>query len=251
MKSNIFISLLFVCICFSFIGCENNNLSTKNTYTTQSDSTTFNETTVYNKVLTETKYMMKLDGKLYVETGETNSMLRCGNMDFNLEFSGDYNSIPTKNGTANFKPFNGGGQYSWRENRVEVCIDDTWCILAYNENDIDGVAMKLIDNTNTSVTIELLNTSDLDIQYGDAYTLEAKDHETGEWFRVNTIIDNYAFNSLAYTTQKGTPSTIDIDFEWLYGKLAKGTYRIVKELQEIKPTDGFVKHWYSVEFVVE
>lgn len=250
MKKLIITSALFIIICLALIGCDNNTRSIENTETTSVDMHTLETTDIYNLQITDHPYMMKLDGKLYKDTGETNSMLRCGTLDYNLEYSGDTDTIPTKDGTANFKADEGGGQHSWRKNRKEVCINGNWHILAYNENDIAGVSMTVKENTDTSITIEFLNNSDLDIQHGEAYTIEVKDSESGEWFTLDTVINNYAFNDLAYITQKGVPATIDIDFEWLYGKLEKGTYRIVKELNEIKPTDGFTKHWYSVEFNV-
>ena len=247
MKRKIII-MIVVCTVFNLVGCksEKGHSMEKNT----SEVTTEIVINVNENETDEIKprYMVMLENKLYIDTGETNSQLRCGNMDFDLEYTGKLDKIPNKNGKANCKA--SGGQYSWRENRIEIYIDDAWHILAYNENNADGISMRVTENTNTTLTLEIINNTDRDIQYGKKFVLEKKDEETGEWCGVQTVIDDYAFEDIACIANSEKSSLENIDFEWLYGKLEEGTYRVVKELYDYGKNQDNTKYWYSAEFAV-
>lgn len=242
--------ILVICMLFTLSGCDKsqNNAVEKKTEDTNTETTEIVVTCDDNR--TEQKYMVMLEDMLYVDTGETNSLPRCGNMDFDLKYTGLPDKTPSENGQVNCKVEMNGGQHSWRENRIEIFVDDEWHIFAYNENNLDGVTMRVTESTDSSVTLEIVNETDKDIQYGDDFILEKKDNDSGEWRRVQTIIDDYGFNDIAHIVQKGTPSIEEIDFEWLYGKLEAGTYRIVKELIDYKGTGENINYWYSAEFMV-
>ena len=45
----------------------------------------------------------------------------------------------------------------------------------------------------------------------------------------NPIIKDYAFVSIGYAVDKNNEVKFEIDWEWLYGKLPSGNYRILKE----------------------
>lgn len=250
MKKKMIITVLVICTMFTLLGCSSNKRNNVEKRNETSSAETTETTTASKENETEKKYTVMLDDKLYVDTDETNSQLRCGNMDFDLKYTGSLDDIPSKNGQTNCKVQNKGGQYSWRENRIEICVDDTWHILAHNENNLEGVSMRVTENTNTSVTLEIVNKTDKDVQGGEYFCLEKKDDESGEWRRVQTIIDNYAFNDIAYIVQKDKPFIEKVEFEWLYGKLNAGTYRVVKEIMDFRETENYTIYWYSAEFMV-
>lgn len=227
-------------LCLFLVGCRANQ-PLKN----QKESTSTDKTETIT-IIEENPYMIMYDGHLYYDTGETNSQPRCGVMDFTLEYTGSLDKTPTKDNQANFK--SAGGQIPPRKNRLEVVIDEVWHIFAYNENDIENVAMTILDNTNTSVSLEISNDSDCEIIYGEEFTLEKKDEETGEWYTEYPITDNYAFNEIAYIVKPGDASMKPIDLEWLYGELEDGTYRIIKTISTSNETET---HWYSAQFSVK
>ena len=51
--------------------------------------------------------------------------------------------------------------------------------------------------------------------------------------------------------QKDSPYEKVIDFEWLYGKLKPGRYRIVKTVMDFRGTGDYTDYTYTEEFCVE
>ncbi len=71
--------------------------------------------------------------------------------------------------------------------------------------------------------------------YGEGYTLEFLNKDS--WEAVPMIIDNGAFTDIGYNIPPGGESEIETDWEWLYGKLSPGTYKITKKIWT-NPKDG-------------
>ncbi len=207
--------------------------------------------------------MFMKDDRLYVDTGEKNSMVRCGNLDFNLDPKDhiDEESVPAKNGQWNFRPNPSyaegfyGGQYSFRENHLEIPMEDGWHIFAYHENDLDGLTMRVIENTDSGLTLEFDNkrkASDGEVMdFGEDYTLEKWDKSSGEWRPAQILLtDEWGWNDIAWMLPHGEKTTWKTDFTWLYGKLEKGTYRIAKKILVVTQGDC-ESHWYTAEFAVK
>lgn len=147
--------------------------------------------------------MAMVNDKLFVDTGEVSNALRCGNMDFNFDSSVEQGA-PTENYQTNFGT-GYGGQYSIRENRIEIYFDEEWHIFACNENSLEGVSIEVTENTNHSLTLEVRNDTDLSVQYGDYYTLEIFDEEISTWIPVPYKDSEIAFDDLAYMPEKNKP----------------------------------------------
>lgn len=92
-----------------------------------------------------------------------------------------------------------------------------------------GVISSIKDGSlsNTGVTLIITNLDSTDYTFGEAYTIEK--NETGEWIDVDTIIDDYGFHMIGYNLKSGQTREIELNWEWLYGKLPVGYYRINKE----------------------
>lgn len=210
---------------------------------------------------TQLPRMVMLDGKLYVETDETNSMLRCGVMDGNITSTTE-GEMPTEDGQSNFGK-DIGYQYGMRENRIEIYLDDAWRIFAYNENNLDGVSMTVKDVTASGCTVVFSNELDHELTYGEDFSLEKLDPETKEWTYVPIVFEgDWGFNQVGYCLAAQSESTLAVDWSWLYGSVEPGTYRIVKsvlndadagEYEGVVHTEGsgnYVKHTLSCEFHV-
>ena len=78
---------------------------------------------------------------------------------------------------------------------------------------LDGVTMEVTECSDISVTVRIVNDTDKDIQCGEDFCLEVQDEETGEWRKLDEVIDNAAFNAIAYMVQKDSPYEAVIDFE--------------------------------------
>ena len=86
------------------------------------------------------------------------------------------------------------------------------------------------------------------LQTGTEYRLMVLEDEV--WKEVPTVIDNIGFNSLAYLIPLEDSVELEINWEWLYGKLPVGIYRIEKEFIDFKETGKYDTAGYEVEFEI-
>ncbi len=195
--------------------------------------------------------MVMVEDKLYVDTGETNnSSGRCGVMDGKITSSVKANKEPKKNGQSNFgKGY--GFQYGFRKGRIEVFIKDSWHIFAYNENNLDGVSMEVVKSTPSRAVLNITNTTDLQIEFGEDYILEKLDKKTGEWSQIPVKAEDYGFDSIAYTVPKNKPVTHKVNWRIFYGKQKPGTYRIVKPFHDFRDTRDYTTYTFMTEFKIK
>lgn len=114
-----------------------------------------------------------------------------------------------------------------------------------------GVTMEVTEYSNTSVSVRITNDTDKDIQCGSDFCLEMQDEETEEWRELDEVIDNAAFTMEAYRIQKDSPYETVINFEWLYGRLESGRYRMVKTVTDFRGTGDYTDYIYTAEFCIK
>ena len=114
-----------------------------------------------------------------------------------------------------------------------------------------GVTMEVTEYSNTSVSVRITNDTDKDIQCGSDFCLEMQDEETEEWRELDEVIDNAAFTMEAYRIQKDSPYETVINFEWLYGRLESGRYRMVKTVTDFRGTGNYTDYTYTAEFCIK
>ncbi len=68
-----------------------------------------------------------------------------------------------------------------------------------------------------------------DIEYGPEFSLEKL--ENGQWAPVPTLDAEYDFPAEAYVIDKDTTETEEIKWEYMYGNLPKGKYRLCRQFQ--------------------
>ena len=114
-----------------------------------------------------------------------------------------------------------------------------------SENDI---TMSIKDGTltATSATIILTNNSDKDFQYGNPYEIEIK--KDGEWHKINVELN---FTLPAFDLKSGESKEIKLGWKVGYGKLASGTYRIIKHVSYEKEEGNFETFNIAVEFNID
>lgn len=74
--------------------------------------------------------------------------------------------------------------------------------------------------------------------------------EDGIWKDVPTVIEEYAWNSLAYHFPEGQDTEFDYTWEWLYGTLPAGTYRLTKGFMDFRGAGDYDTAVYWVEFEI-
>lgn len=110
----------------------------------------------------------------------------------------------------------------------------------YTKTDIENVSIKISDISTTGAIVTIKDINGNSYTYGEWYKIEKL--VNGEWKELRTIIDNYGFNSMGYLVDKDNEVKFVIDWEWLYGELPLGSYRILKEVNN---------QYISVEFGIE
>ena len=97
----------------------------------------------------------------------------------------------------------------------------------------DDITMTIKEGTLTSTgaTLIIKDTSGDKNTFGDWYRIDKK--EKNKWMEQQPIIENYGFNLMGYLIDENNEVVLNTDWEWLYGRLPTGEYRIVKAM-----TDG-------------
>ncbi len=99
--------------------------------------------------------------------------------------------------------------------------------------------------TNKSATLVLTNNSDKNFQYGNPYEIEIK--KDGEWHKINVELN---FTMPAFQLSARENKEIEINWENGYGKLSKGTYRIIKGIDYEYEEGKYKSFNIAVEFTI-
>ena len=99
--------------------------------------------------------------------------------------------------------------------------------------------------TNKSATLILTNNSDKNFQYGTPYEIEIK--KDGEWHKINVELN---FTMPAFQLSAKENKEIEINWENGYGKLEKGTYRIIKGIDYEYEEEKYKSFNIAVEFTI-
>ena len=138
-----------------------------------------------------------------------------------------------------------------------VVLGMTGCGKSKNEFDIGNKSdIKISQNdvimtikegtlTNKSATLILTNNSDKNFQYGTPYEIEIK--KDGEWHKINVELN---FTMPAFQLSARENNEIEINWENGYGKLEKGTYRIIKEIDYEYEEGKYKSFNIAVEFTI-
>ena len=110
------------------------------------------------------------------------------------------------------------------------------------------VSLSVKDGTlkNTSVTLILANDSDKLLRYDDVYEIEIK--KDNEWHKIN--VELY-FDMPLWEVKENSKEEIELNWEHEYGKLAKGNYRIIKEVYFEVDDNQEESFYVSAEFTIE
>ena len=117
-------------------------------------------------------------------------------------------------------------------------------------NNLEGVTMSVKQSSvsSTGLTIVMSNRTDRSFSYGEFFSLDKKVNDN--WVEVPVIgsgFDDPALHLNAKHTKEW-----DINWEWLYGELTKGDYRIIKEVFDSYEATGIYEVYpLAAEFVVE
>ena len=124
--------------------------------------------------------------------------------------------------------------------KVSSLYNDELKETSYTPTEIENVSISISDISLTGATIVIKDTNKKQNTYTDWYIIEKE--VNGKWYQLETKEKDYGFNDMAYLPNKNNEVKFVIDWEWLYGELSQGSYRILK-----KVNDGSAKI-ISIEF---
>lgn len=120
--------------------------------------------------------------------------------------------------------------------------------LGYEEEDF--ITMDIDKLSKKGITLKLENHINKDYYYGSDYLLYKKVND--EWITLN-FINSCGFNAMAYSLNANQIRFETYDWEYCYGRLSKGKYRITKDFSDktynADSTSGN-KYYISVEFEI-
>ena len=113
-----------------------------------------------------------------------------------------------------------------------------------SQNDVT-IIIKYVTLTNNGSNLILTNNSDKNFQYGTPYEIEIK--KDGEWHKINVELN---FTMPVFQLSARENKEIEINWENGYGKLAKGTYRIIKGIDYEYEEGKYKSFNVAVEFTI-
>lgn len=119
-------------------------------------------------------------------------------------------------------------------------------------NEFQGVIMSVKEDSISpkGLTLTFENKSVDQPIYGEYFLLEQRFN--GKWYEVPVTIEgNYGFNDIGYTVGKGQSTDHEVDWEWLYGSLEAGDYRIIKDVLDFEKPGHYLQYHLAVEFKID
>ena len=115
-----------------------------------------------------------------------------------------------------------------------------------------GLSMRIDNVSRTGVELFFIQSDGNqkgDLIYGDDFIIE--NNVKGEWTEAPIIVvGDYGFNGIAYAITKDGVTDFKIDWEWLYGDLEPGEYRIGKEVLDFVETGSYDKYMVYAHFII-
>jgi hypothetical protein len=137
------------------------------------------------------------------------------------------------------------------KNTEEFDITDSKLTPYETINNFAGVTMIVKKGTEspTKLTVAFENNSNSHCIYGEYFCLEKKINS--RWYQAPVTIDgNYAFNTIGYNLDSGDSDERVVDWNWLYGSLETGEYRIVKDMLDFRGSGDYDTYYLNAEFTI-
>lgn len=208
------------------------------------------------KTLIDIEFMQKIGDKYWGGSRPSEFVLYLykDTMDNKKEGDYDYEIISRYNKTHihDEEPDNIDGYQTWHvagKGYNEILINK----VKDESTDTLGVKLRAKNITPTGMTLEC-NQSDGeptgDLQTGSYYTIET--YNGSDWLSVNYKDSemNVGWTQEAWIIPMNDTIEWQIDWEWLYGELPHGKYRIGKEIMDFRDTGDYDKKIYYVNFEI-
>ena len=118
------------------------------------------------------------------------------------------------------------------------------------ETDIWGITLSAENVTPSGMTLKIIQSGGEfkgELEYSTDFILEIRQNQ--EWVAVETE-KNIAWESIAYSLPENQTTKRDINWNFIYGELPAGHYRLCKEFMDFKDTGKYTTRTYYAEFTL-
>lgn len=118
-------------------------------------------------------------------------------------------------------------------------------------NIFEGVTLSAKEGSINPAGLTLIFQNDKEAEhiYGSFYCVERKDGD--QWITLLYVTEqNVGWDDIARILPAKGSSEETVDWEWLYGSLDQGEYRIIKELLVMQQAGDYKKYYLAAEFVI-
>lgn len=125
-------------------------------------------------------------------------------------------------------------------------------VTSLEENNILGIHLSTSEVKPTGLTLICIQSDKQpggNLQTGSWYTLEQE--VNGQWISVDTVNEINGWHDDAWFINLNQKTEWVVEWEWLYGKLSPGLYRIGKEITDFRGTGDYDTYLYYAEFKIE
>jgi hypothetical protein len=196
--------------------------------------------------------MVMVNGEIYLDTGKESDINgRCGVMDGEITSTVDGSEIPVEDNQSNF-----GQGYEYQfvdENSIDIFMNEKW-IRFEKERNTWGIQLTADKVTPTGLTLVCSQSggnSAGKLNTGSYYILEFL--EDNQWKAVEILPQKHdvAWTQEAWVIPMDDSREWEVDWEWLYGQLPPGNYRIGKEIMNFRGTGDYDTRFCYAFFAIE
>lgn len=94
--------------------------------------------------------------------------------------------------------------------------------------EVENVSISVTDVSPTGATVTITDTNEESYVYGQWYKIERE--ADGKWHDVKTLVEHYGFTEEGILVGESDKLEFQIDWNWLYGGLPAGKYRLLKQV---------------------
>lgn len=195
--------------------------------------------------------MVMIRGDLYLDTGKESDIKgRCGVMDGEITSTVDSSKTPTQDNQSNFGK---GFQYQGvDQNNIDIIINEKWMRFK-KEEDILGLKLTTYNVTPTGLELVFNQSGGNpkgDLHTGSRYWLESQ--IDNKWIPVEMLPSQYeiGWTDEAYMISMNDSTQWEVNWEWLYGELSYGNYRIGKEIMDFRGSGSYDTYSYYGYFEI-
>lgn len=175
-------------------------------------------------------------------------------------------TFPKKDGQTNISKDLKNAPYARVEGGIAILYQNEWYLCTPDETDSSdssatlpepdawdwGLTLSVKDVTDSGLTLVCTQSGGEvtgELETGSDYALKVL--ENGNWVDVPTIIEEYSWTSEAYLIPKEDSVEFNVNWEWLYGKLPAGTYRITKGFMDFRGSGDYDEGSFEAEFEIK